>query len=95
MANEMLNSVMDYMKANHPDAAPFIKENIKWTKSVPERKVGYTDVTYAGSGWTVTIGHAITPEVIYDVRAEYPEKRIVWIGTVKDNVIAEESYTKG
>jgi len=28
MADDMLNSVMDYIKQNHPDSAPFIKESI-------------------------------------------------------------------
>jgi hypothetical protein len=93
MAGDMLNSVMDYIKANHPDAAAFITEDMKWTETVPDKRPGYTSVTYSAGGWTVTIGHAITPEIIYDVRAEYPGGKIVWVGTVKDSLITELSYT--
>lgn len=95
VAGDMLNSVMDYIKANHPDAAPFIKENMKWAETVSAKRPGYTGVTYSASGWTVTIGHAVTAEIIYDVRAEYPSGKIVWVGTIKDSVITEESYTAG
>lgn len=91
---DILSSLMDYIKQNHPDAAPFIKENMPWTKSSQVIKVGYTRYVYTGDGWTVTIGHPITAEVIYDVRVEYSSERIVWIGTIKDGVITEKSYTR-
>jgi len=94
MAEEMLNSVMNYIKANHPDAAPFIKEKISWTQSSSVKRMGYTASTYTGNGWTVTIGHAVTAEVIYEIRAEYTKEGIVWVGTIKDNVITENSYIK-
>jgi hypothetical protein len=93
VAGDMLNSVMDYIKANHPDTAAFIPQDIKWTETVPDKKPGYTGVTYSAGGWTVTIGHAVTPEIIYDVRAEYPSGKIVWVGTIKDSLITELSYT--
>jgi hypothetical protein len=89
----MLNSVMDYIKANHADAAPFIKEGMKWTETVPAKRPGYTGVTYSASGWTVAIGHAVTAEIIYDVRAEYRGGKIVWVGIIKEGGITEESYT--
>lgn len=92
--DQILNSVMDYIKQNHPDAAAFIKENMPWTKSSQVIKVGYTRYAYTGDGWTVTIGHAITAEVIYEVTAEYNDERIIWVGTVKDSAITEKSYTK-
>ena len=94
VANEMLSSAMDYIKAKHPDAAPFIKENMKWTTGSTAKRPGYTGVTYAGSGWTVNVGHAITAEVIYEIRAEYPGEKIVWAGMIKDNIITEESYAR-
>ena len=93
MADEMLNNVMNYIKANHPDAAPFIKENIPWTQSSSIKRVGYTEATYNGDGWTVTIGHAVTAEVIYEIKAEYNSGAIVWTGTAQNDTITEESYT--
>ena len=94
MAEEMLNSVMNYIKTNHPDAAPFIKEKMSWTQSSSVKRVGYTSFTYSGDGWTVTIGHAVTAEVIYEIRAEYTEEGIVWVGTIQDNSVTENSYVK-
>jgi len=93
MADEMLNNVMDYIRTNHPDATPFIKENMSWTQSSSIKRVGYTEATYNGDGWTVTIGHAVTAEVIYEIKAEYHSGEIVWTGTVKNGAITEESYT--
>ena len=93
MADEMLNNVMDYIKANHPDAAPFIKENMSWTQSSSIKRVGYTEATYNSDGWAVTIGHAVTAEIIYEIKAEYHSGEIVWTGTVKNSTITEESYT--
>ena len=94
MAYDMLDSVMDYIKQNHPATAPFIEEDIHWARSTTVRKIGYTRATYTGDGWTVAIGHAITAEVIYEVKAEYAEEGIVWVGTIKDGVVTEKSYTE-
>jgi hypothetical protein len=94
MEEEMLNSVMNYIKANHPDATPFIKEKMSWTESSSVKRIGYTGVTYSVDGWTVTIGHAVTAEVIYEIRAEYDGGKIIWTGTIKDNTITEEGYTR-
>jgi hypothetical protein len=94
MAEEMLNGIMNYIKANHPDAKPFIKDKMSWTQNSSIKRVGYTAVTYSGDGWTVTIGHAVTAEVIYEIRAEYNKEDIVWVGTIQDNTVTENSYVK-
>jgi hypothetical protein len=94
VADNMLNSIMHYIEQKHPDVAPFIKENIAWTRSGSVKRVGYTEATYDGDGWAVTIGHAVTAELIYEVRAEYHSGEIVWIGTVKNDIITEESYAR-
>lgn len=85
---------MDYIKQNHPDAAPLIKENMSWSESSQTTADGYSRFAYTSNDWTVTIGYAITPDVIYDVRAEYKSEEIVWVGKVKSGVITEKSYTK-
>jgi hypothetical protein len=92
VADNMLNSIMHYIEQKHPDAAPFIKENTAWIKSGSIKRIGYTEATYDGDGWTVTIGHAATAELIYEVRAEYHSGEIVWTGIIKDDTITEESY---
>ena len=93
MADDMLSTAMAYIKQNHPDAAPFIKEGISWAKTSGPKQMGYTEATYTGDGWSVTIGHAVTAEVIYEVRAAYDKEGIVWSGTIKDDVITETNYT--
>ena len=90
----ILNRVMDYIKQSHLDAAPFIKENTPWTKSSSVKRMGYSGYTYAGGGWVVSIGHSAAAEMVYDVRAEYDDKGIVWVGTIKDDIITEESYIR-
>jgi hypothetical protein len=94
MADNTLNNIMHYIEQKHPDTAPFIKENITWARSGSVKRVGYTEATYDGNGWTVTIGHAVTAELIYEVRAEYHSAEIVWTGTVKNDTITEESYAR-
>lgn len=93
IASDMLDTIMDYIKRNHPDAGAFIKEGMSWTRSSVDIRVGYTRYVYTANGWTVTIGYAITLERVYEARAEYNE-RIVWTGTIKDDAISERSYVK-
>ena len=94
VTDDILTSVMDYIKQNHLDAAPLIKENMSWTESSQTILDGYSRFAYTSDGWTVTVGYAITPDVIYDVRAEYESEGIVWVGKVKSGIITEKSYTK-
>lgn len=94
MTEQMLNNVMTYIKDKHPDAAPFIRDKIQWTNTSTDKRIGYTRSTYTGESWTVTIGHAATAEVRYEVRAEYKNEMIVWMGTIKDSTITEEGYIK-
>lgn len=93
MADDMLSTVMAYIKQNHPDATPFINESIYWAKTSGPKQMGYTEATYSGDGWSVTIGHAVTAEVVYEVRAAYDKEGIVWSGTIEDDVITETNYT--
>lgn len=92
--DNILTSVMDYIKQNHLDVAPLIKENMSWTESSQTILDGYSRFAYTSNGWTVTIGYTITPDVIYDVRAECKSEGIVWVGKVKSGAITEKSYTK-
>lgn len=94
VADNMLNNIMHYIGQEHPNAAPFIKESTAWTRSSSVKRIGYTEATYDGDGWTVTIGHAVTAELIYEARAEYRSGEIVWTGTIKNDTVTEESYTR-
>ncbi len=88
-----MNNVMDYIKQKHSDAAPFIKEGIRWTKADTVVRVGYTRSVYRGDGWSVTVGRGAIAETMYEARAEY-DNIIVWIGTIKDGHITEDSYSR-
>ena len=92
---DILHSTMSYIGSHHADAAAFIPADISFNQ-LPhdQRKVGYGSVTYTGGGWEVSIGHAITLDEIYDMRADYQSGKIVWIGRSQDSVITEDSYTK-
>lgn len=88
----LLNNVMEFINRNHPDAAPFITQNISWSEAVDVVRVGYSGKTYKSNGWAVTVGRAAIAEIAYEIRAEY-ENRIIWLGIFKDGIISERSYT--
>jgi len=90
----MLNSIMDYIRQNHPDAASSIKDDIHWVKTSSAKKIGYTGATYTSNGWTVAIGHAVTAEIIHEVKAEYSNQEIVWQGTITSGIITENNFAK-
>jgi len=90
---EILNSAMGYIKEHHPDAAAFIREDAVYTADTGDkRKLGYSKVIYNGGGWVVSIGHAVTVDLIYDITADYSNGKIVWIGRSTDGKIGEDSY---
>jgi len=92
---DILNNSLSYIKANHPDAAPFISNNISFTpvSSTGKDIEGYTSVTYTGGGWVVSIGHAIVPNYAWGIKADYDNGKIVWTGSSRNGQITEESYT--
>ena len=92
-ASEILNTTMNYIKRNHPDAATFIQEDMFWTRSKVDIRPGYSRYVYTSNGWIVTIGYAITPQRVCEAKAEY-NQRIVWTGTIKDGAISERSYVQ-
>lgn len=93
---EILDSTISYIKANHPDAAAFMPEDLALTLSSSTGKdiEGYTGVIYSGGGWLISMGHAIVPHYAWGIKADYDNGKIVWIGTSRNGQITEESYTK-
>jgi len=93
-ASAIANSAMAYIKSHHMDAAPFIADKINFTKvdTSGKGKLGYSQVIYNGGGWSISIGHAVVPELVYEISASYEDGKIVWIGLSKDGVINEQSY---
>jgi hypothetical protein len=92
---DMLNSIMAYIRNNHPDAKPFIEDNMEWMRSKMIILPGNTRSIYIANGWTVYISHSATKELFYGIRAEYSnENKIVWIGEIRDGIVTEKSYSK-
>jgi len=92
---DRLNSVMDYVRQHHSDAAQFISGNISWTRTDQTFQEGYTRNVYSGDGWMVIVGLTIVPGACYDVRAEHITEAIVWTGRIENGTITETSYTSG
>jgi len=93
---EILNNSIAYIRANHPDAAVLLGSDISFSKfSATGKDVqGYAGVTYAGGGWSFSIGHAVVPDYAYGIKADYDGGKILWVGSSKNGQVAEESYIK-
>ena len=88
---KMLDKVMEYIRMNHSEAAPFIQDEISWTEISQDIRAGYSNYTYACDGWNVSIGHATSAEAVYEVRAEHNEN-IIWEGKIEEDMIVEKEY---
>ena len=93
------NSVMNYIKSNHPETAQFIKDLV-WTggRVTPPNILGLETYMYYSQGWNVTINYPVVPNAIYNIVADYSAPyigipyRIIWNGTWQNEVINETSY---
>lgn len=90
---EVLETVLDYIKENHADAAVFCGD-YNCFKAGSERKgrLGYRCSVYSRGGWNIRIGHPVVREKIYNIRAEYQNGRIIWTGRIINGKIEEYSY---
>ena len=92
---ELINSTMSFIKAQHADAAAYIKQGTAFSVSgTSGRQLGYSWVAYSGGGWTVTIGRPVVPEPVTDIKAEYENGRITWTGTERGGIITESGYSR-
>jgi len=93
----ILNNSIACIKANHPDAAAFLGNEISFVRSssIGEAVDGYTGVTYTGGDWIISVGHAVVLNYVYSIRAENSKEKIVWVGTgSKAGQITEVTYTR-
>ena len=96
---KILDSIMYYIKANHPETAQFMKDLV-WTggRVTPQNIVGAETFMYYSQGWNVTINYPVVPNAIYNIVADYSATsigipyRIIWQGTWQNEVINEKSY---
>jgi hypothetical protein len=93
------DSVISFIKSNHPEAAQFMKDLV-WTggRVTPPNIVGAETYMYFSQGWNVTINYPVVPNTIYKIVADYSATsigipyRIIWKGTWQNEVINETSY---
>ena len=93
------NTVMNYIKSNHPETAPFLT-NLNWTggRATPQNILGAETYKYYSQGWNFTIRYPVVPDPIYNIVADYSSLsigipfRIIWKGTWQNEIINETSY---
>ena len=93
------DSIMYYIKSNHPEAAQFMKDLV-WTggRVTPPNIVGAETYMYYSQGWNVTINYPVVPNAIYNIVADYSAPsigipyRIIWKGNWQNEVINQISY---
>lgn len=93
------DSVMSFIKSNHPETTQFTKDLV-WTggRVTPQNLVGAETYMYYSRGWNLTINYPVVPNAIYNTVADYSAVstgipyRVIWKGTWQNEVINESSY---
>jgi hypothetical protein len=95
---KLRDSVMSFIKTNHPETAQFMTDLV-WTGGViPQDLVGTETYMYYSQGWNITINYPVIPEPIYKITADYSAVstgipyRVIWQGTCQNEAINETSY---
>ncbi|XHH08858.1 MAG: hypothetical protein ACFCUE_15020 [Candidatus Bathyarchaeia archaeon] len=104
---QIRDSIMNYIKINHNQTAPFIK-NLIWTGGrvgtglmVGSETYNYTTLTSApgAAGWNMTIQYPVVPDPIHTISANYTQTgvatptEVTWTGTWQKGNITETSYS--
>jgi hypothetical protein len=90
---EVLETVLEYIKENHPDAAVLCGDYSCFKAgSDGKGRLGCRRSVYSGGGWNISIGRPVVREKIYNIRAEYQNGRIIWTGRIINGKIEESSY---
>ncbi len=93
------DSVMNYIKTNHPETAQFMKDLV-WTggRATAEGVIGAERYAYYALGWNLTMSYPVVPDPIYKITADYKMPgigipiRIIWEGTWQNQDIKETNY---
>lgn len=93
------NSVMNYIKTNHPETAP-VMNNLVWTggRATPNNIVGSETYMYYARGWNFTMTYPVIPQPLYSITADYKAPdvgilyRVIWQGTWQHEIINETEY---
>ncbi|MDD4874376.1 MAG: hypothetical protein PHE15_05310 [Dehalococcoidales bacterium] len=92
---DILKLVVAFIKEHHPDAGALIKDYTSFVNNIEGKRLqGYSRAVYTGDNWNISIGHAVTPLTIYQIRADYNNGEIVWVGQIKNRQVEEKSYER-
>jgi hypothetical protein len=99
LQEKIRDSVMNFIKSNHPETAQFIKD-LAWTggRVTPQNLVGAETYMYYSLGWNLTLNYPVVPNAVYTITADYSAVsigipyRVIWQGTWQNEVINETSY---
>ena len=100
---QIRDAAMSYIKTNHPETEPFMK-NLAWTGGrEPSNLVGAETYIYRSNEWNLAINYPIVANPVYRITADYSAVstsgdvsvpyKIVWQGTWENKHITETSYT--
>jgi len=90
---DILKTVFDYLKENHPDAiVSQIDESCFQVNSDGKKVLGYRRSVYSGGGWSISIGRPVTPEIVYNIQAVYNNGEITWAARIVNGKVEEQSY---
>jgi hypothetical protein len=99
LQEKIRDSIMNFIKSNHPETAQFIKD-LTWTggRVTPQNLVGAETYMYYSLGWNLTLSYPVVPNAVYTITADYSAVsigipyRVIWQGTWQNEVINETSY---
>jgi hypothetical protein len=90
---DILKLVLDFIKSRHPEAAASISDYSAFIEQPGDKhNYGYTNTVLSGYNWSIKIGHAVTPQPVYSVTANYKNGEIVWNGQIINGLVKETNY---
>jgi hypothetical protein len=90
---DLPQQTLAFIKSNHPESRLAISDNIVlFLKPGSSHLMGYSAATYIGNSWVILIGHAITPQMIYEIKADFDDGKIAWTGIFRNGQFEEYSY---
>jgi hypothetical protein len=91
---DILKSVIEYIRENHSDAGMLIDYTHFVNNSSGKKPPGYSNAVFTADSWKITIGHTVTRDRIYKIKADYNSGEILWTGQIKNGQLEEKSYEK-
>jgi len=88
----LINSAMDYIMKNHPDAPSAVRDGSSWSLVTAPSKDCNGGYKYKSSGWAVVICCLDAATETYNITATYEGSGLMWIGAVKKGKVTEISY---